>query len=62
MRTLKKVNTFFLIVIVLLVLIDILFADFISGIWNKIFILLLTLSLVISVVVEIAIKRRKRKS
>jgi len=61
MKTLKIANTLFLIIIVFLVIVDILFTDLLSGIWNKIFVLLLSISLVFSVVIEIAIKRQNRK-
>jgi len=61
MKTLKRLNTFFLIVIVLLVVIDILFADYLTGIWNRVFIALLAISLGLSVVIEVVIKKHKKK-
>jgi membrane protein YdbS with pleckstrin-like domain len=62
MKTLKRLNTFFLIAIVLLILIDILFANYLTGIWNQVFIALLAISLVLSVVIEVVIKKQKKKS
>lgn len=61
MKTLKRLNTFFLIVIVLLILIDIFFANYLKGIWNQIFIVLLAISLLLSVVIEVIIKKREKK-
>jgi uncharacterized protein YpmS len=48
--------------IVILVLIDILIADYLTGIWNQAFIILLALSLILSVVIEVVIIKRKKKS
>jgi len=62
MKTLKRLNTFFLIVIVLLILIDILFANYLTDIWNQVFIALLAISLILSVVIEVIIKKQKKKS
>lgn len=61
MKTLKRLNTFFLIEIVLLILIDIFFANYLKGIWNQIFIVLLAISLLLSVVIEVIIKKREKK-
>ncbi len=62
MKTLKRLNTFFLIVIVLLVLIDVLFTNYLTGIWNQVFITLLAISLILSVVIEVIIKKGKKES
>jgi hypothetical protein len=61
MKTLKRLNTFFLITIVLLILIDVLFANYLTGIWNQVFIVMLAISLLLSVVIEVLIKKEKKK-
>jgi hypothetical protein len=58
MKPLKRLNTFFLIAIVLLILIDILFANYLTGIWNQVFISLIVISLILSVVIEVLIKKQ----
>lgn len=61
MKTLKRLNTFFLITIVLLILIDVLFANYLTGIWNQVFIVMLAISLLLSAVIEVLIKKEKKK-
>ena len=61
MKNLKRLNTLFLIMIVLLVLIDIMFANILSGIWDDILIAFLAISLLLSVIIELIIKRQKKK-
>jgi hypothetical protein len=62
MRVLKRINTFLLIAIVILVLIEVAFEDYLTGIWNKIFIAFLALAIIISVLIEILIKRKNHES
>lgn len=62
MKTIKKINTIGLIVIVILILIDVLFKSYLTGIWNQVFIILLALALILSLVIEVIIKKQNRKS
>jgi len=56
----KKINNICLIAIVLIIIIDVFFKDLLVGIYNTLSIIILAVALLISIAIEVILKKNKQ--